>query len=614
MRDVDAIAQLIAAGLVPCFAYLCVGLRVVDRIGPEVRGAERWAFAWLFGTGVASLAILALRALGVPLPLLAAGAVAAAFWPFRGLRGASASSAEASKEDADASDAVRRIEAAAGAFAALLFITALAPETYWDGFEYHLPLIAAWTEGPIRALPGFVDAEFRAGIDLLGVPAVTSGFPDAVASVSAAFALALALLVRAEATRRAGAEAGALAGAFVLLAPLTIELAPSSYVDLGVGAYGFAALLLADRWNRGGSERDLLAAAACLAFAANAKLNAAALVPAVLLLVLVGGRRPPLAVLARSAAVLALVTAPWFVKTALTSGNPLYPLAAAWLGSGAADPRYFELRAFRGVANYPVERGPVGFAQYLLSLTWGRNVHVSGLLGPLPAALAPLAIARPSRATLALCAVGLALLALLFLALPAARFGTPLWPWLAVAAAVGGARLARSGRVARIAVVAVLAVVALHQFALAASVLLPRVRALRFPEAYAAERFPEQATLREMVARGEPVVGIPMGAVSWMTQPVYNLLWERNGELFFREGTPPAEALATLEERDVRSLVIDVAPPHPDDGRTGHVIVDAWLDAGVAALAPEVAPLPARGERRWVLVRFVTRAPGEASR
>jgi len=601
LREASEILRLLSAGLVPCFAYLCVGLRVARRFGPAAVGAERWAWAWLFGTGVCSLAILLLRSLDVPLPLLAAGAVAAALWPFRDWAG--------QQRGAPAAPGGwwRPLELVAAAFGALLFAAALGPETFWDGFEYHLPLVAAWTEGPIRALPGFIDAEFRAGIDLLYVPAVTSGYPDAAASVSAAFALALAALVRAEASRRASAGAGALAGAFVLVAPLTIELAPSSYVDLGVGAYGFAGLALVDRWNRGGSERNLTAAALCLAFAANAKLHAAALVPAALALAWLGGRRPAWALQARCAALLVGVAAPWFLKTALTSGNPFFPLLGGWLGTGAAEPRYFELRAFRGAANYPVARDPAGFLQYLVSLTFGRNVHVSGLLGPLPLALAPLAVAKLSRATWALLGVCAALLVPLFVTLPAARFGTPLWPWVAVAAAVGGHRLAASGGFARRVLAAVLLLVAAQQTLLATRVLVPRVLALRAPRAYERERFPEQDALRRMVAQAEPVVGIPMGAVSWMTQPVYNLLWERNGELYFMKGTSPEVARARLVERDVRSLVIDAEAELLARGRTGHAIVDAWLDGGVAALAPEIEPLPARAGRQWVLVRFVTR-------
>ena len=103
----------------------------------------------------------------------------------------------------------------------------------------------------------------------------------------------------------------------------------------------------------------------------------------------------------------------------------------------------------------------------------------------------------------------------------------------------------------------------------------------------------------------------------WMPHPVYNLHWERNGELFFtrktlhweRDGelfstqaTPPREALALLGKRGVRSLAIDVEPPHPRDGRVGHPIVDAWLREGWVTLRADVEPSPARGDRVWVLV------------
>ena len=61
----------------------------------------------------------------------------------------------------------------------------------------------------------------------------------------------------------------------------------------------------------------------------------------------------------------------------------------------------------------------------------------------------------------------------------------------------------------------------------------------------------------------------------------------------------------------MRSLVVDVEPESLARGLTGHPIVDAWLESGVAALAPGVEPLRARAGRRWVLVRFVTRGGNE---
>ncbi len=612
MRSAAEIAQLLLAGAVPCLAYALLGLRLLPRFGVEASGAERWALAWLFGTGFASLAILLLRALSVPLPLLAVAGVAA----LAGLPSLRRGLPLVDRADGGVPDPtpswVRGVDAASVSLAGLLFLSALGPETFWDGFEYHLPLVAAWTEGPIRAVPGVLDAEFRAGVDLLYVPAVGSGIPDAAAAVSAVFAAALAALIRAEATRRATPAAGALAALFTLLAPLTLELAPSTYVDLAVGAYGFAALRCADHWNRGGPPALLSAAAALCAFGANAKLHGALLAPSLLVLVLLGGRPPTLRRLARCAAIVALLAAPWLVKTALTTGNPFFPFLGDWLGTGPTDARNLDLRRLRLLANYPTAGDPTGLPAYLASIGFGTNPHVGGRLGALPLALAPLALARVPRASWTLAGLLAGLVVGMFFHLPAVRFGVAIWAWLAVAAAVGGARLAASGPAARAVLGVALALLGIHHGTAALHQGGKRLGALRAPRVYEAAVFPDQHALRRMVSLAEPVVGIPMGATAWMPVPVYNLLWERNGELYFGRGmpeglvrTPPDDALALLRARSVRSLVLDVEPPHPADGQVGHPAVDRWLRDGRARIDHSAESLPARGDRRWVLVRLV---------
>jgi hypothetical protein len=72
VRGALEIAGLAAAGAVPAAAYLGVGLALLGPLGIRARGAERLAFAFAVGTGVASLALLSLRALGIPTPVLSA--------------------------------------------------------------------------------------------------------------------------------------------------------------------------------------------------------------------------------------------------------------------------------------------------------------------------------------------------------------------------------------------------------------------------------------------------------------------------------------------------------------------------------------------------------------
>jgi hypothetical protein len=597
MRDPLDLASLLAAGMLPNLAFLALGLWLLPVLRSGARGAERLALAFVVGTGAASLLILALRAAGVPLPLWSLAGVAAAGIP----RWRDAASGPAPP---GAPGWRRAVDAASLGVAVVGFLAALGPETWWDGFEYHLPIARAWSEGPIRALPGMLDAELRAGIDLLYIPAVAAGQPDAAAAVSACFAAALAALVRAEAMRRASAGAGAVAGLFTLIVPFMLDAAPSSYVDLGVAAYGFCGLLHVDRWNRGAGPAALVTSALCLAFAANAKLHAAVLAPAALVLLLGGGRRPQPLQLAGFAAIAAAAAAPWLLKVALTTGNPLFPLFGDCLGYGPTSAEL--LAAKRGdVGSYVhVERSAAGFAAYLASLTFGRTYHVSGLLGPLPLALAPLALTRASRPTALLICVMLALFALQFWLMPALRFASPLLPWVALATASGGARLAASGPAAARLLGAVVAGLGLLHGAWLVASYAPRLAALRDPGAYERALFPDQVALRELVARAAPVVAIPRGAVAWMPQPVYNLHWSRNGELFFDGRTAPDAARALLERRGVRSIAFDVEPRLLAKGRLGHPLLDAWLADGSAALRADPEPPAARRGRVWVLVEL----------
>ncbi|HVN40796.1 MAG TPA: hypothetical protein VMW19_21740 [Myxococcota bacterium] len=598
MRDLPALGGLLVAGVVPNLAYLALGAWIVRALGLRASGCERIAQAYVVGTGAASLAILLLRALDVPIPLLACAALAAAGLP------ALRTQDRVAPSGPDAPRWRRAVDVATLVVAVLTFLAALGPETFWDGFEYHLPIVQAWTQGPLRALPGWLDAETRAGVDLLYVPAVAARQPDAAAAVTACFAAALAALVRAEAGRRASPGAGSLAAFFTLVVPLTLANAASTYVDLGVGAYGFLALLAADRWSRDGEPRQLLLSALCLGFAANAKLHAAALVPAAALIAWCGGRTPGARLSLRAAALLAAVTTPWLVKEALTAGNPFFPLFGGWLGTGPFDPRHLALRQLRLGTDYPLPRTtPSGLGAYLLSLTFGRNVHSGGLVGPLPLALGVLAIRRPTRDDVVLSASIGALWLLQALFMPALRFAMPILPFFAIAAAVGGTRLARSGPAARAALAGVLLVLAgVHGLRLA-DAYLPRIAALHDPHAYEARVFPDQDHLRRLVALGRGVVAIPGGAAAWMDRPVYLLDWERNGELFLDPvhdaHTSPDDALALLRRRGVGSLVLDVAP---GDERTGHASVDAWIRNGVARIRDGAPRLPARHGREWLLL------------
>ena len=616
MRELAEIGGLTVAGILPTLFYLGIGLGLAEWMAPgagaQRRALERLVWAYALGTGAASLAILGLRAVdlsvSIPLALLATAGVL-----FAARRRGRAADTEPRESSSPAPAWVRWLDRGSVALAALLFLAALGPETYWDGFEYHLPMVQAWTEAPIRSLPGLLDAEFRAGVDLLYVPALELGQPDAAAAVTAGFAIALAALVRLQAGRRAGEGAGACASFFCLIVPFTLLNAPSTYTDLGVGLYGALALLAVDAWNRDGDRRELWLAAVAIAFAANAKLHAAILAPAAAILLL-GGRRPGPALALRCAAITLGLALPWLAKAWATSGNPLFPLFPERLGSGFATPLHLSLRRFRLSTDLPVARDLAGFLYYLASLTFGRNPHFSGQLGPLPLALAPLALGGITRSAAVLTGVAVALCLGMWLYMPALRFGAPLLPLLAIATAVGGARLARSGSVPHGLLAGLLVLVGLYQVSSFAEVVGPRLVALRQPHAYERAVFPDQDGLRTLVNRAHGKVAIPKGAVLWLSQPAYVLHWERNGEIFFdrllRHRTPPARVLEVLEGHGVTAVAMDVRAPPPGGGGIGHPTVDAWIRAGRARLRPDADPPRARGDRRWVLIDLIPAESG----
>jgi hypothetical protein len=599
LRGTGELWNLVAAGCIPPLAYLVLGLLLLRGLRVPARGVERLALSWLLGTGAASLLLMGLRLFDIPVPLiiLAVASVAGLAFEWRAWR--------AEHRGAVAPERSRvavTVDAAALVTGGFLVLAALGPEVAWDALEYHLPIAKAWSEGPIRSLPGVFDAELRAGVDLLYIPAMAAEVPDAAAVVTACFALALAALVRAEAARSLSPVTAAWCGLLTLLTPLVLTHAPTCYTDLAVGAYGFGSLLAAHHWNRSGDRYLMVLAAIFAAFAANAKLHAAVLIPAIFVLLLIGGRPPRQRSLLRLVGLVIVLTLPWFVKAGMSTGNPFFPLLGEFFGWGQSDAAHVAIRRQRLALDLPPELRSL--PSYLYHLAFGDHPYLGSLLGPLPLAFAPLALRCMDRTTATLTAVWVGLFALQFTFAPSLRFGTPLLPFVALVAANGAESLARRGRRVGIAVGLLCAGVAAFQAASAVGAYAPRLGALRAPGPYERAVWPAEESLRKMVARAEPVVAIPMGAVLWMPKPVYLLIGERNGEIFVGRDSP-RHVFDVFERRGVRSLVVSVKSPIPADGRLDHPIFGEWIRQGWLQPRDDVQPLPAFPGKVWVLLNVV---------
>src|SRR5947199_4114686 len=153
-------------------------------------------------------------------------------------------------------------------------------------------------------------------------------------AMGVAAALALATLVG----RHLAPRAGAIAGALFFTLPITWSLMTHAGVDLAVVLYAALATAAFLAWAAAGRAGDLRRAALMAGLAGGGQLPGL-LVPALLgagLLAVLPRRAEPARRPVRPAlafALLALVAAsPWYVRNAVETGNPIYPLGYSVFG------------------------------------------------------------------------------------------------------------------------------------------------------------------------------------------------------------------------------------------------------------------------------------------
>ncbi len=236
----------------------------------------------------------------------------------------------------------------------------MAPGVLWpsefggyDVLSYHLQLPREWLAGGAMAplehnvysyMPNMVECAFaHLGVWRGGV--IEAG--HATQLLGAAFAVMtaflIARLVTAVAPERDGLSSafpGVLAGAVYLVTPWTVVTGSMAYTEQAMLATGAAAGLLAVKVMRGegglAAVRPAIAVGLLLGVSAMCKLTGAVMIGLPLLVVMARPMRDKgaslLVPIAAGAAL--LVAAPWLVRNALWTGNPLFPMFTETLGLG----------------------------------------------------------------------------------------------------------------------------------------------------------------------------------------------------------------------------------------------------------------------------------------
>jgi hypothetical protein len=326
-----------------------------------------------------------------------------------------------------------------GAYGIWYLVNALAPETIADGITYHLGLPNEYLR-----LGGFPDHVtfydlVPQGMEMLYTVAFAFGRHAAAKLVEFAFFLATVPLIF-RVGRRLGAPdlACLVAAVFYFCAPVAGITGSSSYND-AAGVFfllaAFYLLLLAEL-------RYLLPAGVLAGFCYAIKLPGGFAVAAALLFVAAQRRWKPVLIVAVGAA---LMMAPWMVRAAVLTGNPVAPL----MNRVFPNP-YFHIATEQEMAARLQSLGDVRPAQVPWELAFGDRLD--GTYGPLFLAL-PIGLLALRRREGRLLWLAALLLAVPWLVNSGARF---LMPAVALGAIALGMALPRPAAWAAIAFQAIL--------------------------------------------------------------------------------------------------------------------------------------------------------------
>jgi hypothetical protein len=336
------------------------------------------------------------------------------------------------------------------------FVAALAPESQYDAVWYHLAYPQRYlAAGYLVDLPADYVSLFPMTVELwFGYGLALGGTAAAVLQHFALLPL-IAAATYACARRFAPVASPWLAVALVVTVPTVIFEASTAYIDLAMMLFITLAVYALLRYLAAQQLQWLLLAALNLGFALASKhlaLLAALLLVAGLLLGLwrqrAGWRKMAGAALILGGISL-LLALPWYVRSYLATGNPVFPVLHLVFG---APPARWDAMTEAGSRGFLEAFGRARTLPNLLALPWDMTMHAhdyGGTLGPLFLLLLPLLVLRRLRGALPWLASGAALFMLLW-ASPVSSFQLrhllPIVPILAVLAAAAFSRAVALGR------------------------------------------------------------------------------------------------------------------------------------------------------------------------
>jgi len=382
-----AIALAVGAAVESSIVFLLLVCRVGNRVSFMILGAVCLAVFWRLGRGAARLADPA-KARADRVSLCLAGA-ALAF------------------------------------YGALYLINALAPELEPDARMYHLGLTAEYVRlGRFPSRVGFYEM-LPQGLEMLFVPAFAFGRHSAARLVHCAFLLATVHLMLRIGRRLELPEGAVLAAAVLYFcAPVTGITGTSAYTDAGGVFFTLATFYLLLVWRDTRDVRYLMVAGIAAGFCYAIKFPGALVAILAVVFVVATERGIRVRQLALLMGTALAVAAPWILRDAIVTGNPVAPLFNRFFPNP-----YFHASTERELVASLGSLGSVPLWRVPYELIAGGAF--AGTIGPVFFAL-PLGLLALGKPAGRLCWMAAALLALPWFRNTGARFLMPALPFLAL--------------------------------------------------------------------------------------------------------------------------------------------------------------------------------------
>ncbi|MCC6485083.1 MAG: glycosyltransferase family 39 protein [Armatimonadetes bacterium] len=340
----------------------------------------------------------------------------------------------------------------------MTLLSAAAPVTDFDGLSYHLAVPKLYLQhGGFYWIPFIHHSNFPFATEMLFAPAVALGAPPCAKVVHWVFFLLGAAATGSVAARLFGQRCALWAALAFALMPVGLWEAGAAYIDLSTAAYTVLSALAVLTALEGQKNRmRWVVASALLAGMAAATKTFSLLWMALVLAWLYWSLRRSARALPLSgvyALVAASVCLPWYTKSFLFTGNPVYPFLYSVFGGKAWGPAGVEM--YRATfQKFGVGHSILDFAR----LPWDFIVRggafidggiIFGSPGPLFAALLPISVLGWKGRSRALAAALLIYVVAWFVLSQQTRY---LLPGLALGCVLLGAALAREdvlGKAAR---------------------------------------------------------------------------------------------------------------------------------------------------------------------